>query len=212
MSTRYAWVIYTFTIPFFIILILCFKTQYSTQAAYNWSNLSKPYAIFQSAWNQQGLAVRQGQINGRYAAVRRDLGLEGEPILALPSSASSSFKLTSTTRLPRIKRALELIFIDEIEPFAPFVPGFPFSDDAENVPLRLTEDASWDYSNSKKTILDEFAQSILRDEEEAAAATLAKTLRATMRAKSKANKQKKAKPGLKTISNIKVRFGLTMRE
>lgn len=194
MPSRYAWVVYTLTIPFLIIFILLLNAQVSTNIGHTkqWPNLIGSYNIVQIAWSQQFSDLTRKKVEGRYTVVRRNLGLD-EQLIILPSSFgrsaneadNPSIRTRNPSHHPRIKRALDFSFIDEAEPSSGSSQvDLPLSDDADNVPLTLTEDALWDYSNSKQTILDNFARSALRDEE-AAAETLAKSIRAKMRAKAK---------------------------
>jgi hypothetical protein len=206
MPSRYAWVVYTLTIPFLIIFILLFNTQNSTDR--QWPNLIGSYNIIQTTWSRQFPDFTRNTVEGRYAAVRRDLGLEEQLIIISANNPDNpSIRTRNPSHRPRIKRALDFALIDEAEPsIGSFQADLPLSDDADNVPLTLTEDALWDYSNSKQTILDNFARSALRDEEEAAAATLAKSIRAKMRAKAKGKKRKSIGDARKSRPIIKVCF------
>lgn len=174
----------------------------------HWLRSRKPYRVLlQSGWNRHRFSATKLRVDGRYTHVRRDLGLQELP-LHLSSSVPGGSLLPTEHHLsfPKIKRALELIIVEEVPASVGPKADLPFSDDADKAHLRFTEDASWDYSNSKQTILDNFLLSAHRDEEEAAAATLAKSIRAAMQAKSKAKKQKKPKPGVngKTTPGIKI--------
>jgi hypothetical protein len=206
MTSRYAWVVYTLTIPFLIIFILLLNTQNSTDR--QWPNLIGSYNIIQITWSRQFPDFTRNRVEGRYAAVRRDLGLD-EQLIILPANNPDNppIRTRNPSHRPRIKRALDFTLSDEAElSSGSSQADLPLSDDADNVPLTLTEDALWDYSNSKQTILDNFAQSVLRDEEEAAAATLAKSIRAKMRAKPKGKKRKSIESVRKSRPIIMVCF------
>jgi len=217
MSRRYACVLYILTIPAIIFLLfLNVRDPSPTDKPAHWSNFTKPYHIIQSAWYYQVQMIKRNQVGGRYIAIRRDLGLENHPIIMPRSAAWLSLEpnraLTHSKRIsntPRIKRALEFIVVEEADVSLGPPNNLPLSDDANSAPLTLTQDASWDYSNSRQTILDNFIKSAHRDDEEAAAATLAKSIRAKMRAKSKAKKGRKNRVGVteKKPSTVKVSVG-----
>jgi len=172
-----------------------------------WPNptLIGSYNIIQITWIRPFPNLTQNTVEGRYATVRRDLGLDEQLIILSGLSADNpSIRTRNPSHRPRIKRALEFALIDEAASSSQ--AELPLSDDADNAPLTLTEDALWDYSNSKQTILDNFARSALRDEEEAAAATLAKSIRAKMRAKAKGKKRKSVGDVKKPRPIVKVCF------
>jgi hypothetical protein len=208
--------VYTLTIPFLIIAVLLLSVHNSTNTRETelWSNLIGPHDLIRSAWDQQLSEFTLNTVEGRYAVVRRDLGL-GELPIRLPYSFHSissgvntpSIRNRSPSHRPKIKRALDFILVDQAEPSpGSSRPDLPLLDDADNAPLEFTEDALWDYSNSKQTILDNFAQSAHRDEEDAAAATLANDVPTKMRAKAKTKKRKKVVDARKPRFVLKVRL------
>ncbi|KAG8838215.1 hypothetical protein FRC18_005713 [Serendipita sp. 400] len=150
-----------------------------------------------------GVFLNRYPATGRYIDVRRHFGLEERLVFAARSSfVVGSFssqppvqigttepqkKLTGKIkslpipqfrRTPRLRRAQELI-LDELHE----LPNKSDATKPHSRPLKLTEDSSWDYSNSKREILDAFARSAQRDSEEELAETITKQAKVQAREK-----------------------------
>jgi len=203
MPLRHGWMVYTLTIPLFLIAILLLNASNTihTRSTVYQPDVMAPFILIRSfVWNYCLRNLEQSTVEGRYTVVRRGLGLDERPIrLSSPSGIDFSFgvKIPSdpilrSTNRPKFKRSLDFVLVDEASQSVHLSrPGLPLLDDADNAPLTLTEDASWDYSNSKLVILDNFARFARRDEEEAAAAMLAKSIKEKMRTRAKGKRRKK---------------------
>ncbi|CCA69834.1 hypothetical protein PIIN_03774 [Serendipita indica DSM 11827] len=142
--------------------------------------------------------------SGRYIETRRQLGLTERLVFRAEPAPSTSLLLptifpasSATTRplhrllkgsyskrlrFPLLKRATELTVLDA-------QCQVPKEDDAWPT-LRLTQDSSWEYSNSKKQILETFSISAQRDFEEDAALELARRQKLAARNRRKMKKKK----------------------
>ncbi|KAG9057335.1 hypothetical protein FS842_007474 [Serendipita sp. 407] len=150
-----------------------------------------------------GVFLNRYPATGRYIDVRRHFGLEERLVFAARSSfvvgsfssqppvqigttepqkeltgKIKSLPIPQFRRTPRLRRAQELI-LDELHE----LPNKSDATKPHSRPLKLTEDSSWDYSNSKREILDAFARSAQRDSEEELAETITKQAKVQAREK-----------------------------
>ncbi|KAG8809108.1 hypothetical protein FRC17_003613, partial [Serendipita sp. 399] len=151
------------------------------------------------------ILFKQYPTTGRYIDVRKHFGLEERLVFAarptsfLGTTAARPFRERERPeseqevkeeeeesqvsvlqrRNPMLRRALEFTLDDSSR-------RFPDSSDASQLdrqPLKLTEDSSWDYSNSKREIIDAFARSAQRDTEEVLAEIVTKQAKTQAREK-----------------------------
>jgi hypothetical protein len=183
-------ILYIICIPI-IITVLLISVPPIQPLAFAWGHF-----IVGSLGRPHATPANPSEVLERSSIVRRQLGLEERTIDPSPPCSRTALDLQNPSIRPKlhapgIKRAIELI-IDDRE-------DLPFWDHAKplRTPLKLTEDASWDYGNSKQQVIDDFSVFMQRDMEEVA---LNKFIRS--RPRSKAKKKKK---GLSPDRHIKIK-------